>query len=235
MNSKQLSPIILALDTDEIATAVHWIEATHSSIDIYKVGLEFFLKFGRSGLQRLRDHGDFELFLDLKLHDIPNTVAGAVASVRDLAPRFLTVHASGGSKMIKAAADAGPDIAITAVTVLTSLDDREFLNMGIDASSLDLAIALAKNSVAAGARAIVCSPLEVEAIRAVVGNSIILITPGVRPADSELGDQSRVMLPKDAIAAGANYLVIGRPITSYFAQSPEAMSQRAKQIVESLS
>jgi len=233
--SKVSSPVILALDIDDIETAKKWIEATRSSIDIYKVGLEFFLKFGIPGLQQLRDHGDFELFLDLKLHDIPNTVVGAVNSIRDLAPRFLTVHASGGSQMIKAASAAAPKIEITAVTVLTSLDGEELSNMGINVSPLHLAIALAKNSVTAGARAIVCSPLEVAAIRTAVGDEITLITPGVRPADSELGDQSRVMLPKEAIAAGANYLVIGRPITSYFAQSPRAMSERANQIVESLS
>jgi orotidine-5'-phosphate decarboxylase len=235
MNTRHSSPIILALDTDDIVTAMNWIEATQESIEIYKVGLEFFLKFGASGLQQLRDHGNFELFLDLKLHDIPNTVAGAVISVRDLSPRFLTVHASGGSKMVRAASDAGPEIDITAVTVLTSLDAMELSTIGIDLSPINFAVALAKNSVAAGARAIVCSPLEVAAIRVAVGDSITLITPGVRPADSALGDQSRVMLPKDAIEAGANYLVIGRPITSYFARSPEAMSERAIEIVESLS
>ena len=97
------SPIILALDTKDLDTAKSWISATNNSISIYKVGLEFFLKFGAAGLQELRSHGDFEVFLDLKLHDIPNTVAGAVASVRDLSPKFLTVHASGGGEMIRAA------------------------------------------------------------------------------------------------------------------------------------
>ena len=232
---QKCSPIILALDTDDVDTAIKWIEATQDSIDIYKVGLEFFLKFGIAGLQQLRSGRKFELFLDLKLHDIPNTVAGAVTSVRDLAPCFLTVHASGGSSMVKAAADAAPNIDITAVTVLTSLDSAELSKMGINSSPLNFAIALANNSVSAGARAIVCSPLEVKAIRAAVGNHITLITPGVRPADSELADQSRVMLPRDAIAAGANFLVIGRPITSYFAKSAQAMSERASQIVESLS
>jgi len=233
--SKKSSPIILALDTDDLDTAINWIEATQNSIDIYKVGLEFFLKFGIAGLQQLRARRKFELFLDLKLHDIPNTVAGAIASVRQLAPRFLTVHASGGSKMVQSASQAAPDIEITAVTVLTSLDDIELIKMGINSSPLNFALALAKNSVSAGARAIVCSPLEVEAIRAAVGDHITLITPGVRPADSELGDQSRVMLPKDAMAAGANFLVIGRPITSYYSKSAQAMSERANQIVESLS
>ena len=156
-------------------------------------------------------------------------------SIRELQPRFLTAHASGGSAMIKAAAEAGPAISITAVTVLTSLDQAELSNMGIALPPLDFAVSLARNAVASGARAIVCSPMEVTAIRSAVGSEIEIITPGVRPADSELGDQSRVMTPRDAIIAGADYLVIGRPITSYYAQSPQAMRERSQQILESLS
>jgi orotidine-5'-phosphate decarboxylase len=232
MNS-QSSPIILALDTDSIETAVHWIESTRTAIDIYKVGLEFFLKFGSAGLRELQSAGEFELFLDLKLHDIPNTVSGAVTSVRELNPRFLTVHASGGSAMINAATLAGPDVEITAVTILTSLSDNDLVEMGIHESALNLSLSLAKSAVAAGAKALVCSPLEVALIRGAVGQEITLITPGVRPVDSVIGDQRRTMTPKDALAAGANFLVIGRPITSHFAQSRQAMSERALQIVES--
>ena len=229
------SPIILALDTNEIATAAKWIEATKDSIGVYKVGLELFLKCGAAGLNELRSYGDFDIFLDLKLHDIPNTVSGAVTSIADIHPRFLTVHAAGGYEMIKAAANAAPDISITAVTVLTSLDGTELKAMGINESPLDLAVSLAKNAEKAGAKAIVCSPLEVAAIREVVSTEITLITPGVRPADSALGDQSRVMTPRDALAAGSNFLVIGRPITSFYATSPEAMATRAREIWESLS
>ena len=229
------SPIILALDTDEIATAVSWIDATHDSIDIYKVGLEFFLKFGSVGLKELSQQGDFQLFLDLKLHDIPNTVSGSVKSIREIEPRFLTVHASGGSAMIRAAANAAPEIAITAVTVLTSLDEPELHKMGITSTPLALATTLATNSVSAGAKAIVCSPLEVAAIRTLVGSDVALITPGVRPADSNLEDQSRVMTPRDAILAGATFIVVGRPITSYFNKSFQAMRERAAEIKESIS
>ena len=232
--SNELSPIILALDTDDLSTAKKWIEITEDAIDVYKVGLEFFLKYGSAGLQELREVRNFALFLDLKLHDIPNTVSGAVSSVRDLKPKFLTVHAAGGFPMIKAAADSAPDISITAVTVLTSLDAHELSVMGVPLSPLDYAVSLAKNAVAAGARSIVCSPLEVAAIRSEVGVDIELITPGVRPADAELGDQSRVMTPKEAINSGANYLVIGRPITSYFKSSESAMRDRALEIRESL-
>ncbi len=225
----------MALDTSDLETAVNWIIATRDSIDIYKVGLEFFLKFGKSGLQELRDNGDFDIFLDLKLHDIPHTVAGAVNSIKDLEPRFLTVHAAGGSAMIRAAADAAPNIDITAVTVLTSLDPTELSHMGIDITPIDFARALATNAVNSGARAIVSSPLEVSAIRAAIGPDVVLITPGVRPADSELGDQSRVMSPQDAMNAGSNFIVIGRPITSYFNKSSGAMRDRAAEILESIS
>ncbi len=233
MGSK--SRIILALDTDELELAGQWIQATHKSVDVYKVGLEFFLKFGHEGVKKLYEYADFELFLDLKLHDIPNTVAGAVSAVRKIEPKFLTVHASGGAQMINAAATGAPEIDITAVTVLTSLSESMLKEMGMESTPLDLAIALAKNSVNAGARAIVCSPLEVAAIRGAVGKEPTLITPGVRPADSQVGDQSRVMTPEDAIDAGANFLVIGRPITSYFKESAEAMTKRAAQILDSIS
>jgi orotidine-5'-phosphate decarboxylase len=229
------SPIILALDSDDLSTAQQWIEATRESIDIYKVGLEFFLKHGARGLQELREVSEFELFLDLKLHDIPNTVAGAVSSIRELKPRFLTVHAAGGGAMVKAAVEAAPEISITGVTVLTSLSAEELTLMGVEKSPLDYAVSLAKRASESGARAIVCSPLEVAAIRAEVGSQIELITPGVRPVGSELGDQSRVMTPSEAVAAGANFLVIGRPISSYFQRSPEAMRERAHEILESLS
>ena len=232
--TQKLSPIILALDTDDLDIAKRWVEITAESIDIYKVGLEFFFKHGAKGLRELREVRDFQLFLDLKLHDIPNTVSGAVASVRDLSPKFLTVHAAGGKAMIAAAAQSAPDISITAVTVLTSLDAHELEAMGIPQGPLAYALSLAKNSVAAGAHSIVCSPLEVTAIREVVGAEIELITPGVRPAESDLGDQSRVMTPSQALQAGANFLVIGRPITSYFSTSPEAMKERAREIRESL-
>ena len=228
------SPVILALDTDDLATAKGWINATRSSIDIYKVGLEFFLKFGAQGLQQLRDEAEFELFLDLKLHDIPNTVKGAVTSVAHLNPKFLTVHASGGAAMIAAAAQSAPQVSITAVTVLTSLDDAELARMGLREKTEELAISLARNSVSAGARSVVCSPLEVSAIRQAVGPDITLITPGVRPLGSDNGDQNRVMTPIEAIAAGSNYLVIGRPISAFYQTSPHLMSEKAAEIVESL-
>jgi len=228
------SPIILALDTKELETAKNWIEATNGSVDIYKIGLEFYLKFGAAGLRELKDVGDFQVFLDLKLHDIPNTVSSSVKSVADLSPKFLTVHASGGGAMVKAASEAAPEISITAVTILTSLSDSDLLEIGYEKDSKSSAIALAKLAAANGARSIVCSPFEASEIRGVLGKNIEIITPGVRPAGSELGDQKRVMTPQEAIAVGANYIVVGRPITDLAKISLDEMRKGASMILDSL-
>ena len=222
----------MALDADEISKAADWINATKDSIDIYKVGLEFFLKFGASGIAELRKNGDFEIFLDLKLHDIPNTVANSIKSISQLKPKFLTVHASGGREMVSAAALADPSIAITAVTILTSLSDEELGELGFASNAEQSAVALAKIAVTAGARAIVCSPFEVGAIRSAVGDGVTLITPGVRPVGSAAGDQKRFMTPAQAIEAGANYLVIGRPITGQ--PSLDTMADAAAAILKSI-
>ena len=226
------SPIIVALDTPDIDTARSWIESTNEVVKIYKTGLEFFLKHGAIGISQLREAGDFELFLDLKLHDIPNTVASATKSVSGINPKFMTVHASGGRDMVSAAVTAAPHIDITAVTILTSLSESDISEIGFKDNALASAVNLAKVSVEAGARAIVCSPLEVASIREAVGPAPTIITPGVRPAGSALGDQARVMTPKDAIAAGSTLLVIGRPITSL--ASPELMLASAKEITDSI-
>jgi len=228
------SPIILALDTKDLDTAKSWIAATRESVGVYKVGLEFFLKFGSSGLRELRNEGEFDLFLDLKLHDIPNTVAGAVRSIVDLKPKFLTVHASGGSEMINQAATAGPDIAITGVTILTSLSDTDLFTIGYANNARESAVALAKLAVGSGARAIVSSPFEVSDIRSSVPSEIALITPGVRPIGADQGDQKRVMTPEQALQAGANYLVIGRPITDLAKVSLAEMKRGAQAILESI-
>jgi orotidine-5'-phosphate decarboxylase len=228
------SPIILALDTKELETAKSWIEATNESIGIYKLGLEFYLKFGADGLRRLADAGDFKIFLDLKLHDIPNTVSAAVSSVVDLAPKFLTIHASGGAAMIKAASDAAPNVSITAVTILTSLSDSDLAEIGYAKNTKSSAASLARLASENGARSIVCSPFEASEIRAVVGEKLEIITPGVRPTGAELGDQKRVMTPKEAVTAGANYLVIGRPITDQAKISLTSMKETAAFILDSL-
>ena len=229
------APIILAVDTPELATAISWVKATQESVSVYKLGLEFFLTFGSDGVKAIKDVTDSDIFLDLKLHDIPHTVSGAAKAVSHLAPRFLTVHASGGEAMIKAAVNASPGTHITGVTILTSLSEEDVSNIGFKHNALDSAVGLATIAVNAGAGAIVCSPLEITAIRAAVGVSPIIITPGVRPADSASGDdQVRTMTPKAAITSGANYVVIGRPITQSWSQGSAAMRDRAAQIASEL-
>jgi orotidine-5'-phosphate decarboxylase len=168
------------------------------------------------------------------LHDIPNTVSAAVTSVAHLSPKFLTIHASGGSAMIKAASEAAPDISITAVTILTSLSDDDLKEIGYAQDSANSAAALAKLASQNGARSIVCSPFEASKIRSVVGNKVEIITPGVRPEGAELGDQKRVMTPSEAMSAGANFLVIGRPITDQSKISLDSMKKTSASILDSL-
>ena len=229
------SPILLAVDTSDFDTARAWIDATRDSIDIYKLGLEFFLAFGVQGIKSISDESGASIFLDLKLHDIPNTVKKSVGVVGHLHPRFLTVHASGGAAMVAAAVSAATATSITAVTVLTSLSDDDLFDLGYAKPSLETAVSMARVATQAGATSIVCSPLEIEAIRAVIPQSASIITPGVRPSDEVGGDdQMRTMSPAQAMAAGANFLVIGRPITSRWSQGRAAMATRASQLVASI-
>lgn len=209
------APIVLAVDTTDIERARDWVQATRQSISIIKLGLEFFLAHGQSGIAYVREVApELELFLDLKLHDIPNTVAGATRAIAQLKPDYLTVHASGGANMVSAAAAELPQGKITAVTVLTSLSDAAVADLGITGTSGEIVVRWAQAAVAAGARAIVASPHEVQSLRVSLPQEITLITPGVRPSGSAKGDQSRVATPEEAISWGANFVVIGRPITS---------------------
>ena len=228
-------PIVLAVDTPDLATAIEWVKATQDSVSVYKLGLEFFLTFGSDGVKAIKDVTDSEIFLDLKLHDIPHTVSGATKAVAHLSPKYLTVHASGGPAMIKAAVDAVPQTHITGVTILTSLSEDDVSLIGYRANALQSAVDLAVLATRAGARAIVCSPLEILAIRAAVGDQPIIITPGVRPSDSTLSDdQVRTMTPRAAIEAGASLVVIGRPITQSWSQGAHAMRDRAAEIAGDL-
>jgi orotidine-5'-phosphate decarboxylase len=206
------APIAVALDAPNLEITKKWAEAAAPSVEVLKIGLEGYLRDGEAAIQVIKNT-DCKLFLDLKLHDIPNTVKGACESVSRFEPDFLTVHASGGKAMISAAARALPNTRITAVTILTSLSPEDLKTVGFERSAEELAVQMAVMSVEAGARAIVCSPHEVKAIRQSVPNEITLITPGVRPAGADIGDQSRVATPQEAIANGANIVVIGRPIT----------------------
>ena len=229
------APIVLAVDTPDLEVAKRWIAATQNSISVYKLGLEFFLTFGQEGVRAIKSETDSEIFLDLKLHDIPHTVKGAASAVANLAPRFLTVHASGGSAMVAAAVAASPQTDITAVTILTSLSEDDLFQVGYANPALESAVALASLSVAAGARAIVCSPLEIEAIRSSVGSVPHIITPGVRPAGEAGGDdQKRTMTPRAAIEAGASFVVIGRPITQTWKDGAQAMTDKARAIADEI-
>ena len=226
-------PIILALDTKEVAQAASWIKAAKESISHFKIGLEFYLRHGANGIERLRDESDFELFLDLKLYDIPNTVKGAVESVASLSPKFLTVHAAGGNKMIKAAVDALPNGSITAVTVLTSFSELDFTAMGQKNSIEETTKSWAQMALSSGASSLVCSPFEVSALRS-LSTTATLITPGVRVEGDAADDQARIMSPSQAISAGADLVVIGRPITSLWDGSDLKMRKKIEQIASTL-
>jgi orotidine-5'-phosphate decarboxylase len=207
------APIALALDAPNLATAIAWAQIVDGEISILKVGLETYLRDGLGGVRAIQEAApNCQLFLDLKLHDIPNTVAGACRSVEKLNPAFLPIHALGGAQMVRAAAQALPGTQIAAVTVLTSMDQAALTELRLGETE-ELALNLAKVAVSAGARALVCSPHEVRAIRAHVGPDITLIVPGVRLPGEDVGDQKRVSTPAQALADGADLLVIGRSIT----------------------
>ena len=221
------APIAVALDTADLATATRWTAAVAPHVSTVKVGLELFCHEGPAAVEKVRAAGDVDVFLDLKLHDIPATVAGAARSVASLAPRYLTVHASGGPAMIAAAAHALPDTLVTAVTVLTSLSADDLEALGVTGSPEEVVRRWARQAVEAGARAIVCSPQEVAAVRDAVGPDLVLITPGVRPAGSDAHDQARIATPEQALSNGADLLVIGRPITG--ADDPAAAASALRE------
>jgi orotidine-5'-phosphate decarboxylase len=209
-----LAPVAVALDAHDLETAVGWAAAVGPHVSTVKVGLELFLRHGGDAVVKAREaSGGRDVFLDLKLHDIPNTVAGAARAVAGLAPAYLTVHASGGPDMVRAAVDALPETRVVGVTVLTSLSEADLARLGMTGTARDVVRRLAVLAVDAGARALVCSPLEVADVRREVGAGVTLITPGVRPAGSGAGDQARVATPEQALADGADLLVVGRPLT----------------------
>ncbi|MEY2990101.1 MAG: orotidine-5-phosphate decarboxylase [Actinomycetota bacterium] len=219
MPARHAAPIAVALDAPDLDTLRRWSTDVASTVACLKVGLEAFCRDGHRSVEVAREGAaaggaaDIGIFLDLKLHDIPATVAGACRSVAPLEPRYLTVHAAGGPAMVEAAALALPRTRITAVTVLTSLDAAIVADLGIEGTPADIVMRWAQLAVDAGARAIVCSPIEVAVLRAGLPSDVHLITPGVRPAGSDANDQKRSATPRQAIEAGADLLVIGRPIT----------------------
>ncbi|MFI6596818.1 orotidine-5'-phosphate decarboxylase [Nonomuraea sp. NPDC050536] len=208
------APIAVALDAPDLETAARWAGLVTPHVSTVKVGLELYLRYGPDVIASVRGASGVQVFLDLKLHDIPNTVAGAARAVARLRPAILTVHAAGGPAMIKAAVDSAPHTKIAAVTVLTSLSESDLDRIGLIGPADDAVRRLSSMAVEAGATALVCSPHEVAAVRAEVGPAITLITPGVRPAGADTQDQARVATPERALADGADLLVIGRPITA---------------------
>ncbi|CAA7619506.1 Orotidine 5'-phosphate decarboxylase [Magnetospirillum sp. LM-5] len=226
------NPVYVAVDTTNINQAVALATSLKGLVGGVKLGLEFFSVNGPAGIEAVAGLG-MPVFLDLKLHDIPNTVAGAMKGVARLAPRLTTIHASGGLAMMKAAVDMAreeaarvgrPAAKVLAVTILTSIDQAAMAAIGYGGSVLDQVKRLADLAEQAGIDGLVCSPHEVAALRAQVRKETVLVVPGIRPTWAEAGDQKRIMTPSEARAQGADILVIGRPITG--AADPAAAARR---------
>jgi orotidine-5'-phosphate decarboxylase len=206
------NPICAALDFGGWREAEPFARAVAPEVGMLKVGLELFAAEGPAVARAAAALGR-PLFLDLKLHDIPNTVEGAARSAARCGASLLTVHAAGGTEMIRAAVrGAGPDVRVLAVTVLTSLDASALAGIGLAGPPEAAVVRLARLAIAAGAGGLVCSPHEVAAVRAAVGADALLVVPGVRPAGAAKGDQARVATPEEAVRAGADVIVLGRPL-----------------------
>jgi orotidine-5'-phosphate decarboxylase len=220
--------IFVALDTVDAARALTLTRDLAGLVGGVKLGKEFFTANGPAGVERITAAG-MPVFLDLKFHDIQQTVAAAVAATSPLRPFMLNVHALGGAAMMRAAAEAAAAAGaarplLVAVTVLTSLDDGDLDDIGLAGPVLDRVLALARLAQGCGLDGVVCSPLEVAALRRELGPDFKLVVPGIRPTWAAAGDQKRVMTPRQALDAGADYLVIGRPITG--ADDPRAAAER---------
>jgi orotidine-5'-phosphate decarboxylase len=229
--------LIVGLDVPGREAALALVERLERQCLWLKVGLELFVAAGPRIVEELVGRG-YSIFLDLKFHDIPNTVAGAVRSAAKLGTGMINVHADGGPAMLRAARAALEGIAnppeLLAVTVLTSMDQAQVSAVGLERTPGAQVELLARISLEAGVRGFVCSPQEVAALRALAGPEALLVVPGIRPAGSEIGDQKRIATPGDAICAGASHLVVGRPITQA-AKPAEAAEAVLKEIAEALS
>lgn len=227
------NPIFCALDTTDEARAVALAQGLKGSVGGVKIGMEFFYACGPQGFRAVAEAG-LPVFLDLKLHDIPNTVAGGIRAVLPLRPAIVNVHAAGGLAMMRAAAEAAREAGdarplVVGVTMLTSLDRSDLSQTGVAGTPADHVARLAHLAAEAGLDGVVCSAHEIERLRAELGPDFKLVVPGIRPALSDIGDQKRVMTPADALALGADILVIGRPITA--AENPR---EAARAIAASL-
>ncbi len=230
MTDSARSRLIVALDVPDAASAVLSAQRLAGSVGMFKVGLQLFIAEGPSVVRTLRERfPDVDVFLDLKIHDIPNTMRGAIASARDLGARFVTVHAGSGVEHLKACVEeAGDDLGILAVTVLTSQDEQACKEAGHTRSAAELVEMRARCAAQAGCAGLVCSGQELERV-CVAAPDLFKVVPGIRPAGSAVGDQKRVMTPAMAIQHGATHLVVGRPIMN--ADDPAAA---ATSIVEEI-
>ncbi len=206
----------MALDVSSEGKLINLVNELSGKVGMFKIGKEMFSSLGPRAVELVRKKGG-EVFLDLKYHDIPNTVAGAVKAAARLGVAMLTVHGAGGRKMLEAACSAADEAeekpAIIAVTVLTSLGRKDLQDLGISATPKDLVHSIGALAIEAGVDGLVASPLEVKSLREKLGKGPVLVTPGVRPAGTASQDQTRVATPIDAVKAGSDFLVIGRPIT----------------------
>ena len=227
-----MKPIFVAIDTQDVHRAAALARDLGPTACGVKLGLEFFCANGEAGVLRVAEH-ELPVFLDLKLHDIPNTVGKAVAALAHLQPAVLTVHAAGGKEMLRAAKEAAPpDTKVVAVTVLTSLDQDDLNSIGVRASPATQVERLAELAREAGVDGIVCSGSEIAAVRAAWPDGFFVV-PGVRPAGAEVADQKRVVTPRQALDDGASILVIGRPITEA-ANPARALAEIAASLTETV-
>jgi orotidine-5'-phosphate decarboxylase len=214
--SVSLAPVVVAIDRPDLASALALATRLDPALCRLKVGMELFTAAGPAAVEALQKQG-FEVFLDLKFHDIPNTVAGACRSAAALGVWMINVHAGGGPRMLAAAADAVASASrppiLVGVTVLTSMDETELAAVGVAAEPATQVLRLATACADAGLNGVVCSPLEIGPLRTALGREFVLVTPGIRSPGDAPDDQRRTLAPAAALDAGADYLVIGRPIT----------------------
>lgn len=203
--------LVVAADLSTREDILRLVDELRGAAGVFKIGLQAFIANGPSIVREIVAGGE-KVFLDLKIHDIPNTAQHAVAEAAALGASIATVHAAGGDAMLRACAH--DHLLVLGVTILTSLDDAELARIGFAGSPLDNAVRLAQLAKNAGLRGVVASPLEIAAIREACGTDFTILTPGIRPSGSDAGDQKRTLTPREAIAAGADYLVVGRPITA---------------------
>ena len=230
--SKHDCKLMLALDLPNRESALEMLEKLRGNLEWVKIGLQMYLAYGSDFVREVADMG-FKIFLDLKLYDIPNTVASAVKSLKGLPISMLTIHTSGGREMMKFALDAAketnPDLLLLGVTVLTSFNEDGLAETGVSLPPAKQVEHLAKLAVDCGMKGLVCSPLEIEALRKILPEDVKLVTPGIRPAGSDANEQKRIMTPALASEIGSSYIVVGRPILK--AENP---AQAARAIIDEL-